>query len=99
MQQSLLTTLWQQQKGLCYYCRRPMYGKKNPKAKGSPLLMATEDHKRPKSEGGGRGDNIVLACRECNSDKNNLNEQEYQFIRILRSLTEPNDVHRIPAVD
>ena len=42
------------------------------------LLTATRDHKTPKSRGGGSGDNIVLACQPCNTDKGDLTEEEYR---------------------
>lgn len=80
----LLVTLWAKQQGRCHYCRREMYGKSNPKSKEFPDLMSTEDHKIPRSQGGGRGDNIVLACRSCNFDKYILTEEEYLLIRLLR---------------
>lgn len=32
-------------------------------------VAATRDHFIPRSKGGGEGDNIVLACLECNSIK------------------------------
>ena len=49
------------QKGLCYYC-------------GSNLIelgesKTTKDHVIPKSEGGGKKGNLVLACETCNTLK------------------------------
>lgn len=52
---------------VCVYCAAPLHVK-----------TATRDHKVPLSRGGGDSiDNIVLACRSCNSRKHTLTDLEF----------------------
>jgi 5-methylcytosine-specific restriction endonuclease McrA len=54
-----LRTLWEEQRGLCWYCERYV-----------PSRGATRDHVVPRSRGGQTTyENLVMACRRCNSDK------------------------------
>lgn len=57
-----LKTLYKIYKGTCQYCLSRI-----------PLAQATKDHVYPKSKGGTNHDfNMVLACRKCNSEKDNI---------------------------
>ncbi len=44
----------------CHYCEQALNGQ-----------TATKDHVIPKSRGGGRGENLVWACKKCNGLKGN----------------------------
>jgi len=57
-----LKTLYSIYKGTCQYCLGRI-----------PMSQATKDHVYPKSKGGTNDDfNMVLACRKCNSEKDNI---------------------------
>jgi acetyltransferase-like isoleucine patch superfamily enzyme len=57
-----LKTLFNVYKGTCQFCLKPI-----------PYSQATKDHLYPKSKGGTNHDfNMVLACRKCNSEKDNI---------------------------
>jgi len=57
-----LKTLYSIYKGTCQYCLNPV-----------TFSNATKDHVYPKSKGGTNHDfNLVLACRKCNSSKDNI---------------------------
>jgi 5-methylcytosine-specific restriction endonuclease McrA len=46
---------------------------------------ATIDHKTPKSRGGSnRLRNVVTACASCNTDKADLNQAEYEWLKRMR---------------
>jgi 5-methylcytosine-specific restriction endonuclease McrA len=53
----------------CWYC-------------GVWLTRATEtkDHKIPKCKGGGRGENLVDACINCNNRKDDLSIKQFRLI-------------------
>jgi 5-methylcytosine-specific restriction endonuclease McrA len=72
--------LWELQKGKCFYCKermeKPIY-KVKPTAK-----TATLDHVKPRSKGGKRPRNLVLACRLCNSRKGDM--PAYKFVERLK---------------
>jgi 5-methylcytosine-specific restriction endonuclease McrA len=42
------------------------------------LAAAELDHQIPRSRGGGRGPNLVLACRPCNGAKGSMTVEEYR---------------------
>lgn len=79
------------QLGLCFYCNQPMW-EKNPNSfiskyglKSSVVkhLQCTAEHLIPRSEGGNNSkQNIVAACRYCNStrhmSKKVLNPENYK---------------------
>ncbi|MGO9707485.1 MAG: HNH endonuclease [Polyangiaceae bacterium] len=51
--------LWEEQGGLCWYCRKPVASR-----------AATVDHVRPRSKGGTNARaNLVMACARCNRRK------------------------------
>lgn len=57
-----LKALYNIYKGTCQYCLCHI-----------PMVHATKDHVYPKSRGGSNDDfNLVLACRKCNNDKDNI---------------------------
>lgn len=57
-----LKTLYSIYKGTCQYCLCHI-----------PMAQATKDHVYPKSKGGSNDDfNLVLACRKCNGEKDNI---------------------------
>lgn len=59
--------LYDEQKGICYYCKRLIQ-----------FSNWTIEHKQPLSKGGKRNkDNEVGACRTCNNAKGNLTEAQY----------------------
>ena len=73
--QALRRRLWAAQGGLCYYCGQPMNIERLvgpvPREVGSDN-DPTIDHKQPRSRGGAdTSDNLVLACRRCNTLKRN----------------------------
>ena len=57
-----LRSLYNIYKGVCQYCLQKI-----------PFTIATKDHVYPKSKGGTNDNfNLVLACSDCNSAKNNI---------------------------
>lgn len=42
----------------------------------------TKDHKKPKSKGGGSGNNLVPACKSCNTRKSDMDYLE--FLKLLQ---------------
>ena len=57
-----LKALYNIYKGVCQYCLCHI-----------PMSQATKDHVYPKSKGGTNDDfNLVLACRRCNGEKDNI---------------------------
>jgi 5-methylcytosine-specific restriction endonuclease McrA len=58
-------------KGPCFYCGAP---------------AKTRDHKLPRSRGGTDApENLVLACKSCNSSKGRLTAEEFLAARELRT--------------
>lgn len=70
-----ISRLWNRHHGICHYCGQLTVLKSY---RDAGRLAATRDHFIPRSKGGGEGDNIVLACYGCNSDKGDkmLDESE-----------------------
>lgn len=68
--------LWEYQNGKCFYCEeameKPIY-----KVKNTPRT-ATIDHVKPRSQGGKRPRNLVLACALCNSRKGSMPAHEFK---------------------
>jgi len=59
----------------CFYCGEPL-----------SLKTRTRDHMLPRSRGGrNRRDNIVVACKRCNTDKGSLNLQEFRLVMAFRA--------------
>ena len=58
--------LLEQQEGRCHYCKDPL-----------EIEDATWDHVIPKSKGGKRGSNLVVACKRCNSAKGDMPISEF----------------------
>jgi 5-methylcytosine-specific restriction endonuclease McrA len=67
----------------CYYCKDEC-GNKVARYKKD----ATVDHKIPLSKGGDHAvDNLVIACRDCNSVKNAKTDKEFfEFLDIIKQL-------------
>lgn len=62
--------LWDQQKGLCYYCKRPMRRRERSPSDFNYPDDATLDHKLARANGGTNNiKNLCLSCFECNSKK------------------------------
>jgi 5-methylcytosine-specific restriction endonuclease McrA len=74
-------TKWKAQRGKCYYCNIKMLKGEPPK--NLKHRKVTRDHKIPRCEGGMGGDNIVLACWKCNTEKGCMSVEEFQLLRIL----------------
>lgn len=65
---------FQSQGGKCYYCERELTAE-------NKYLEANIDHKVASSRGGKDTiENTCLSCKECNTAKANLNEDEYRPI-------------------
>lgn len=74
-------SLFMQQKGLCYYCERPMLLAKTPAGIQQPPNLATLDHIIPQSAGGAKAPtkNCVCACRECNQQRGSKDARLFLF--------------------
>lgn len=67
---------YKDQNGLCHYCTRLMTYM--PEHGVGKHVVATWDHRTPKSRGGDRSyENLVLACYDCNMSKGNTTEAEF----------------------
>lgn len=79
----VISSLHRKHGGLCAYCNR------ETTLDGDTALKATRDHIWPLSRGGGEGiDNIVLACRDCNSRKGNSMEAALNGVKALPEMAE-----------
>ena len=66
--------IWQRDRYLCHYCRCQVQRRDSYRTDA-----ATIDHILPLSRGGmGTKDNMVTACRGCNSGKGNMTLVEYE---------------------
>lgn len=66
------TRLYLAQKGRCFHCLLPMLmGSVRKKASGAYNQGWTQEHLVPKSKGGKKGSNIVLAHIRCNGKRGN----------------------------
>jgi hypothetical protein len=83
--------LFKLQKGLCYYCKRPMIRQwKHTDRVPTPALLATIDHMMPTFRGGKNTiGNKCLACYECNCRKGHMDASQY--ITHLRKYKEANE--------
>jgi 5-methylcytosine-specific restriction endonuclease McrA len=69
--------LWNAQKGKCCYCGVQM---EPPNKGGRKPNMATLEHLKPRSQGGGsHPDNYALACCDCNSHRGGMNISWLEF--------------------
>jgi 5-methylcytosine-specific restriction endonuclease McrA len=79
-----LKVLYKAYKGICQYCLEKI-----------PYSYATKDHAFPKSKGGTNHDfNLVLACRNCNSKKDNL----YPFYNVEGKEVKPVNINYVSFV-
>lgn len=63
----------------CHYCRKPI-----------PFAVATKDHYIPRSKGGtNRADNMVLACKRCNTNK----ADKFPFADVCGSTVAPKTLN------
>jgi hypothetical protein len=60
---------------ICYYCDR----------RHKKINRFTVDHIEPASRGGKNGDNLVLCCKNCNYDKQDLTPEQYMELCIKRA--------------
>ena len=59
--------------GKCHYC-----------AEETPFLLATRDHRKPKSCGGKEdSENLVMACWVCNMSKGRMSEAEFLAMQVF----------------
>ena len=66
---------------ICYYCNKMLTDKD----------IVTVDHKTPISRGGlTTKENLVLACTDCNSEKDNMTEEEYYEYKNKQSEIQSN---------
>lgn len=74
------------QDGLCFYCSKPVIVLNRKKAHSEKAYgnfkRATLDHVVPKSQGGGRGKNLVVAHALCNSEKGDTPPTEDMLQRL-----------------
>ena len=63
--------LFREQRGLCYYCEKPMLLRHGPMLRRPPNTLATLDHVIPRAEGGAfaPSTNAVAACWHCNNQR------------------------------
>lgn len=62
--------LYEQQEGLCFYCKSPMALEPRPADGKVASNLATIEHLTPRSRGGTlRDSNTVAACYQCNNDR------------------------------
>ncbi len=69
--QNGIRRLFQEQNGVCFYCRKPMLIARIPAGQVQPRNLATLDHIIPRSAGGANGPtlNCVAACHSCNNER------------------------------
>jgi 5-methylcytosine-specific restriction endonuclease McrA len=74
------------QDGLCFYCDKPVVilnpNKPHSDKAYGDFRRATWDHVVPKSQGGGRGNNLVIAHALCNADKGDTPPTEDMLERL-----------------
>lgn len=65
---------------ICFYCGRIVRKLTAPESYLNPCLdQRSVDHKTPPSKGGSNSyDNLITACRSCNSQKGELTLEEYR---------------------
>lgn len=69
----------------CFYC----YTSFDWDDPGSEFYP-TWDHKIPKSKGGGKGRNLVLACRRCNQEKRDMSVAEFiEYLEVTKGCVGP----------
>jgi 5-methylcytosine-specific restriction endonuclease McrA len=72
------------QKGLCFYCKKPMSHIKQEKN-----ITWTKDHFKPKKNGNKLNGNVVLAHAECNrkkSDREPTKKEKQKFKYLYKML-------------
>lgn len=52
----------------CWYCGKSFHS-----------TRPTFDHQIPRSRGGGGGENLVLACKQCNNRKADMDVETYRY--------------------
>lgn len=73
------TRLAQDHNWKCFYCNNNVY-----LVPDQPERLATIDHKVPLARGGSwKRFNLTCSCRECNEEKDNMNDDEYRYYLIL----------------
>jgi hypothetical protein len=78
-----LEEIFYRQKGLCYWCRCPMY------LDGIGPRSATREHLIPQAHGGKKFvkkdrklvRNIVAACRQCNSERGTIDADAFRKLK------------------
>jgi 5-methylcytosine-specific restriction endonuclease McrA len=79
--QRVRTRLFHAQRGLCYYCNRPMLLAKGPSEGRQPPHLCTLDHIIPLSRGGAFAptQNAVAACAQCNNDRGDTDARMFML--------------------
>ena len=81
---SSLRSIFNIYKGICQYCLEKV-----------PFHKATKDHIYPKSKGGSNHDfNLVLACRDCNSAKDN----QYPYFNVEGKEVKPMKISHFDII-
>lgn len=78
---SNMEKMWNAQQGVCHLCGMGMR-----KESGDHPQAASKDHIHPKSLGGADGmENLMLAHKQCNSDRGNLSLEEWFTLHPLET--------------
>ena len=82
--------------GRCWWCQRPVVVECIPQGEPQPAFLATCDHYYPASSGGTHDlGNLVLACRECNCERDSTLARRWIRSLTERGLTPPSDKDRM----
>jgi hypothetical protein len=76
--------------GCCVYCATEV----RLSTLGPDDRRATFDHEIPKCRGGGDGENLVLACRRCNTAKGDMTGVEFRELLRTQRLPQSYVEHR-----
>jgi 5-methylcytosine-specific restriction endonuclease McrA len=73
---------FQQQGGLCFYCKNPCFMGEADQGQLSKKRMATAEHAIPSSKGGtDHLSNIVMACAACNHLRGDMGFDKFRHLR------------------
>src|SRR5690606_34976638 len=76
-----LAKVFERDAGICAYCHARLVLPEQHRSRQRSDFMATLDHVIPKCRGGTNHlDNLVLACRRCNSTKGDMSVVHFLFM-------------------